>query len=150
MKLIRTLALASFILFGATSMAQDKPKGYDIGGCGVTTFSAAHFVVDGNDMRVDKYSPGPDVVKDAANGVTYKFILEDKDGKHFVYTKDDTKYEFVLLLDKSVGKFEINGEIKVIALIMKDDDGSKLAENAKQMYQSCVVLMNDSSDDSKS
>ena len=139
--LVRVGLLVTFLFAGA-SFAQEPstPKGFDIGSCSPSAFVAAHFVVVGKDLQVDKTSPGPNQVEDVTNGPVYKFDSEDKDGRHYVYvTKKGDKYD--LVIGAKLSEFRVNGEMQSVLLSIRDDDGSALAENAITEYKVCIDLV---------
>lgn len=147
MKCVRVGLLSIALLLAGRSIAQDKSVGYDIGSCAPGSFVAAHVEL-GADFVITEISPGPDVVKKLEKPLVYKFVKEDKDGKHYsggplelVISQADEK--------GIVGKLTKDGEILAVVFGIPAD-GSKLAENAKEDFGVCKALLQDEEDPTRS
>jgi hypothetical protein len=138
LKFVRVGIAALVLTFAGCALAQDKAVGYDVGACTPDSFIAAHIDI-GKDVTVTSMSPGPDRVVKLDEPVVYKFVKEDKDGKHYV---QENGLELILAKqdDKTIiGKFVDSGET-VAVVYGVPGDGSKLAENAKIEYKTCEDL----------
>lgn len=150
MKCVRVGLLAVAILFAGCLSAQDKVKsvGYDIGSCAPGSFVGAHVEL-GPDFVITEVAPGPDRVVKLETPIVYKFVKEDKEGKHY----SGGKLELIITQadkDGIVGKLvKDNGDIAVVVYGVPAD-GDKLAENAKDFFGVCKALVEDDEDPKRS
>lgn len=155
MKLIRSvilgLALAFCSVSSTVAQKQDAPtlaKGYDIGACRPDGFAPpGHLKFVGEDFVFDEISPAPGVVENIEKDdqVTYKYQREAKEGRYYLYKDEKHTVEFVVNFSQSVGYASIDGKKEAIILTMPDDDGSKLADNGMVMYNACLAIIENQS-----
>ena len=145
MKFLRGLFLATSLLIASCAGGQGKvePKGYDIGACAPDSYLAAHVVFVDKDLKMDLVSEEPGVVDKKEPALLYKFDSKDKNGvSHYVLaSQKGVKLELVLDFDKKIGVFLVDGNPGAVLFMFKDDDGSKLAENAMEGFKACVDLV---------
>ncbi len=143
MKFMATVALA-ICLFAASACGQDIKKGYDIGQCSPNSYFAAHVKVVGKDLQMDLASPGPNQSSPIQPVIIYKFVSEDKDGKHVEYvTENKRKFQLVLDFKSNIGYFTVNDEPTSVIFLLEDEDGSKLNEKALLMLKACQEALDE-------
>jgi hypothetical protein len=137
---IRVGIVAIALAFSGCCFAQDKTAGYDMGGCAPDEFVAAHVEIGTHEITVISVSLGPDQVIKLDKPVVYKLTKTDEDGKHYL---DEAKGGLELVISKAdneviVGKFLDPDEPEWTAVVFGvPADGSKLAENAKEEFETC-------------
>lgn len=151
MKLVRTAILAAALLCATVISAQQKPARYDIGVCGEKDFVAAHIEVSDEKVTVLTLSTGPDQEVKLPHPVDYTFTFVDKEGRHY---QSDGKFQLVVFkkTDDVIIAKSLDPDGNIIAVVYggKDEDGSKLLENAKSQFSTCVDLQKaDDADESK-
>jgi hypothetical protein len=135
---VRVGIVALALAFAGLASAQDKTVGYDIAGCAPDDFMAAHVEV-GKDVVVISVNPGPDRIVKLDIPIIYKFVKEDKDGKHYV---QENGMEMVIAKQDSdtiIGKLVDKGETVAVVFGIPGD-GSKLGENGKKEFETCKEL----------
>lgn len=143
MKFLRTVVLASCLMFGCTMTGQDKPQPvveYDAGVCGERNFTALHFKIDGDKLIVNQVATGPHNAHVTADDV-WTLGKKDKDGLHFIQDYEGTHFELILKQDKKNidGLMFADGK-KVAKFFGFERDGKSLNDSGVILYQMCLQL----------
>lgn len=139
---VRTLALAAIMLLAApvVSFAQ-KSVGYDIGACAPGSFMAAHIELTDETLSIISVSPGPDRVIKLPEPLVYKYsgkeVLDGQEVRDYV---SSTGVQIGVFVENKnlIGKMSSpKGEVVALVYGVPDQDGSKLAETAKEEFGIC-------------
>lgn len=153
MKFLRTVVLASCLMFGCTltgqqkNYPQDEPtkagipaKEYDAGVCGERNFTALHFKIDADKLIVNQVATGPHNAHKTADDV-WTLGKKDKDGLHFVQDYEGTHFELILKQDsKNIDGLMYADGKKVARFFGFEQDGKSLNDSGVMLYQMCLQI----------